>query len=280
MLLFLLKLETRFGLSFHFYNFFLLFYIPGKIPVETLKFIWGQKGFNTSIQEKILSILEKFEIIYCYYKNETSKRGNKTKKNLNTLQYLIVPSLLPLKATRSEYEHAILPSPKDKENVITHKREIHLKFIALGFFSRLIIRFLNINSYRVQEIWLNGIVLKDNFGDQALILCSIDHSQSRYLLTIVTQFSPPNDDSFNQDSPNQLSPSILGENENEEALVKIQIEDTTNDEDQDSIEFEKFAYGEKNSLNNCKKMTFFYLFIFIFLFSFIFILYSFLKISK
>ena len=150
--------------------------------------IWNEKQFDVSTQEKILAILEKFEIIYCSYSTEGSE--SEKKKSLETLKYVIVPSLLPSSPSKTEYLNGLLPSPLEAS--VIHKREFKFQFIALGFFSRLIVRFFNSSKLTVEECWQHGIVLADEFGDLALVLCDYDHSKSHYSVKVFSQFSPDN----------------------------------------------------------------------------------------
>lgn len=68
----------------------------GIVPIKSLKMIWNQKGFENSVQEKVINILEKFEIIYCSYQKFENDSFDK-KKSLDTMDHLLIPSLLPIK---------------------------------------------------------------------------------------------------------------------------------------------------------------------------------------
>ena len=84
----------------------------------------------------------------------------------------------------------LLPINVENEGeVIVHKREFDFQFIALGFFSRLLVRFLNSTSFNVTDMWLNGLVLQDTNGDKALIVNNVNHLNSLYNIKIVSQFS-------------------------------------------------------------------------------------------
>ena len=69
----------------------------GVVPIRSLKMIWNEKGFDSSVQDKIINILDKFEIIYCSYNKNDSLEGFEKKKNMETLDHLLIPSLLPTK---------------------------------------------------------------------------------------------------------------------------------------------------------------------------------------
>ena len=48
---------------------------------------------------------------------------------------------------------------------------------------------MNSGNFNVEECWLNGILVSDESGDRALVLCKIDHQHSQYILEIVSEFS-------------------------------------------------------------------------------------------
>ena len=86
--------------NFFFGEFILLIFIyrynwkDGKVPLSYLQKIFSEKGYESSVQQKIIHILEKFEIIYCSYNVSNEEKS---------LSHLVVPSLLSQKAPNSEF---------------------------------------------------------------------------------------------------------------------------------------------------------------------------------
>ena len=159
----------------------------GKVPASSLRKLWDP-NFSEKVQEKIINILEKFEIIFCSYKT-VDEEGIEKKKSLETLDHLLIPSLLPAKPPKEEYEKGILVLEESKKNLVVHKRDVLFQFIALGFFSRLIVRFLNSGNFTVNECWLNGLLISDDIGDSALVVCVVDHERSQYVLKVISHYS-------------------------------------------------------------------------------------------
>lgn len=99
----------------------------------------------------------------------------------------------------------------------------------MGFFSRLIVRFLNSSHFKVEESWLNGLVISDQYGDKGLILCCIDHDQSQYVLKIVSTFSKEKKIEVNKivEDNDELENNLKKTN-----IKTIQINDEEEEDDQ------------------------------------------------
>lgn len=122
----------------------------GIIPRETLPMIWKPPAYPEHLHNFIISLLERFDVIY----------------RIQSDGLLFIPCLLAdVPAPDIEAEHWISDKEyhKVEEPGRTTKRQLgrfyHFDFLPIGFFSRIIVRFLNGLDWQPLEYWKNGIIL-------------------------------------------------------------------------------------------------------------------------
>ena len=116
-------------------------------PIEVIEKIWEK--YDPKMREFLISLLEKFEVIY-----RTSLENFK--------KVIVIPSLLP---ETPDYDPIVTSTnfeEKRNSGVFIFKRIFNFKFLPQGFFSRIIVRVINTINAIVTNVWRNGIEIKND----------------------------------------------------------------------------------------------------------------------
>jgi len=113
----------------------------GLLRYDDLPQLWKPPTYPSHLHPKLITMLEKFQVM-C----RLSATGDR----------LLIPCLLPDKTPPDNITHKHWP---EHENIPQAGRTYSFEFVPLGFFSRLIVRFLATQSFTPLLYWKEGIVL-------------------------------------------------------------------------------------------------------------------------
>jgi len=114
----------------------------GVLKISDLPQIWKEPVYEKSMHNALIKMLEKFQVV--------------SRLVINGADSLLIPCMLPdVPPEESMYESVW---PQYEDGVAQLGRSYYFEFLPLGFFSRLIVRFLQ-SLYRPLLYWASGIIL-------------------------------------------------------------------------------------------------------------------------
>ncbi|MDP2439088.1 MAG: protein kinase [archaeon] len=124
--------------------------------------IWKPPLFPTSHHPFLISLLEKFDLIYHL---PGSPADAQSSPSMEADRYFI-PALLQSEAPDADLMQVIWPPPEEHEKFVG--RTYSFKFIPVGFFARIIVRFCRSFTWQPVFYWQHGLVVSLN-SHQALL---------------------------------------------------------------------------------------------------------------
>eukprot|EP01102_Stenamoeba_stenopodia_P014052 TRINITY_DN4636_c0_g2_i1.p1 TRINITY_DN4636_c0_g2~~TRINITY_DN4636_c0_g2_i1.p1 ORF type:complete len:1322 (+),score=264.84 TRINITY_DN4636_c0_g2_i1:1203-5168(+) len=141
----------------------------GIVSRSMLKTIWKPPMYPEYLHNFMLALLERFEVIY----------------SLQAEGQLLIPCMLD-SVPDPEMIQKEWPSDKDYHSGVDGPKKqlgrfYHFDFLPIGFFSRIIVRFLNGVDWKPEEYWKNGIILSKETEKVLLKLIPEKHHFRMYV---------------------------------------------------------------------------------------------------
>ena len=106
-------------------------------------------------------------------------------KSMEQVEKIIIPSLVSEKPSNLEKVEEELKEKRKREEFESFRREYLIKFIPLGFFSRLIVRLVHVGDFEILQSWRNGVHLRSEQKPQS-------DREEEYSEALITSSSPSN----------------------------------------------------------------------------------------
>jgi hypothetical protein len=110
----------------------------GRVSVQTLENLWRGR-YPPAMHGKLIKLLEAFEIGILTSKDE-----------------MLVPAFLPLSS--QHLDHLFPPISQAALNSVDSARTFTLAFLPMGFFSKVVVRFLALNTFPILDHWQTGLL--------------------------------------------------------------------------------------------------------------------------
>jgi len=152
----------------------------GHVTKKQLNQAFGERVYLPDMRDTLLQLLQKFEVIYCLPKQkEDTADGDDV--------VVLVPAMFPEEPGGESIK--IMEEIKEldaEQRTYRYKRIYEFEFLPFGFFTRFIVRILNLDGIKPIGLWRNGFIMER--GDTKVV---VEHDEVEYQMIIYIQSNRP-----------------------------------------------------------------------------------------